>query len=287
MNYIKHILQLFLCVFVFCACEKSKTYDSQGYAIAKVKDRILTNEDVERQIPKGVSSADSMIRAESIMRKWVIDILMDDVAYNNIGDDKAEIDNLVNEYRRSLIRHRYQERIIRDKVSADISEAEQLVYYEENKEQFVLSENLIKGLFVKVSISAPGLDNVRKWYVSDSEESIEKIEKYSLQNAIIYDYFYDNWVRFDEVMEKIPHKISNPVQFLKVNNHLEVSDSTHMYFLNISDKLLVGNVAPFDYTRTQIQNMMANKRKIEYLREFGDNLYNDAIRKGMVKFIKE
>ena len=255
--------------------------------MVRVKDKTLTREDIERQIPKGISSGDSLIRAESIVKKWIIDMLMDDVAHQNIGDDKNEIDNLVNEYRRSLIRHRYQERIVKDKVSAEINEAEQLAYYEENKEQFALSENLIKGLFIKVSVSAPGLDNVRKWYVSDSEESVERIEKYSIQNAIIYDFFYDNWVRFDEVMEKIPHKISNHAQFLKLNKHLEVSDSTHVYFLNISDKLLVGNIAPFDFSMTQIQSMMANRRKIDSLREFGEGLYNDAIRKGMVKFVSE
>ena len=287
MEFVKHHHLFILCVFLFFACGKSKTDQSQGYAIVKVKDRVLTREEIERQIPKGASSADSLVRAESIVKKWIVDILMDDVAYQNVGDDKAEIDNLVNEYRRSLIRHRYQERLVKDKVSADISELDQLVYYEENKEQFTLSENLIKGLFIKVSVSAPGLDNVRKWYLSDSEESMERIEKYSLQNALIYDYFYENWVRFDEVMEKIPQKISNPAQFLKANNHLEVSDSAYVYFLNISEKLLVGNVAPFDYTRTQIQNMLANKRKIDYLREFGENLYKDAVRKGSIKPVTE
>ena len=283
----KRIPLFISCVFVLFACEKSRIDQSQGYVLVKIKDRVLTREDVERQIPNGVSSADSMVRAESLVKKWVIDVLMDDVAYQNVGDDKVEIDNLVNEYRRSLIRHRYQERIVNDKISADINEYDQMAYYEENKGQFVLDANLIKGLFVKVSASAPGLDNVRRWYVSGSEESLEKIEKYSLQNAIIYDYFYDHWATFDEVMEKVPYKVSDPTRFLNLNSHLEVSDSTHVYFLKISDKLLVGNVAPFDYVRTNIQAMMANKRKIDYLREFGENLYVDAVKKGAVKFVAE
>ena len=257
---------------------------SQGSVMVKVKDRVLTREEIERQIPKGASSSDSLMRAESLMKKWIIDILMYDVANQNIGDDKAEIDNIVAENRRSLVRHRYQERIVKDKISADISEYDQIKYYDDNKEQFVLDANLIKGLFVKVSASAPELNNMRKWYVSGTEESLEKIEKYSIQNAIIYDYFYDHWKTFDEVMEKIPHQVSNSVQFLKYNDHLEVSDSTHVYFLKISDKLLVGNVAPYDYVKTQIQAMLANKRKIDYLREFGEDLYRDAIKKGAVRF---
>ena len=274
----------FFCFFLFLACRQSMMDQPQGSVLVKVKDRVLMREEIERQIPKGVSSSDSLMRAESLMKKWIIDILMYDIANRNIGDDKAEIDNLVAEYRRSLIRHRYQERIVKDKISADISEYDKVKYYEENKDQFILDENLIKGLFVKVSVSAPELNNMRKWYVSGTEESLEKIEKYSIQNAIIYDYFYDRWETFDEVMEKIPYKASNPVQFLKYNDHLEISDSTHVYFLKISDQLLVGNVAPYDFVKIHIQAMLANKRKIDYLREFGEDLYRDAVKKGTVKF---
>ncbi|MDR0393632.1 MAG: peptidyl-prolyl cis-trans isomerase [Tannerella sp.] len=283
----KQNLSWILCLFLIFACRKAGLEPLPGEILAKVKDQVLTREEVERMIPGNLSAADSLMRAESIIKKWTIDVLMDEAAYQNAGNDKAEIDKLVNEYKRSLMRHRYQERIIRDRVSANISEYDQMNYYEENKQQFILSQNLIKGLFLKVPVDAPGLNNVRQWYVSGSIESLEKIEKYGIQNAIIYDYFYDHWVNFEEVMAKIPKRIAHPVQFLKVNNHLEVSDSTHVYFLNISDKLLVGNQAPFDYVQVQIQNMLINKRKIDYLRAFGEDLYRDAIRNGTVKIMTE
>ena len=283
----KNLYILFVFVFLFSACREGGNPQPQGEMLVKVKDRVLTREEIEQLIPKGLSTTDSLLRAESLVKKRIIDLLIDDVAYKNIGDDKVEIDRLVNEYRRSLIRHRYQERIVKDKVSADIRESEQLAYYESNKEQFILSENLIKGLFLKIPVSAPGLDNIKTWYRSTSEESLEKIEKYSLQNALIYDFFYDHWVTFDEVMEKVPHRITNPAQFLRANNYWEVSDSVYMYFLNISDCLLVGNVAPFDFVKTQIHSMLVNKRKIDYLREFGENLYFDAVKNGSVKFVTE
>ena len=284
-KYTQLILLLFLLFPV--ACKRSGISPAQRNILVKVNDRILTRDEIEAQISKGLSPDDSLIRAESLVKKRIIDMLMDDVAYHNIGDEKTEIDRLVNEYRRSLIRHRYQERMINEKVSANIREYEQIAYYEENKEQFILNENLIKGLFLKAPLTAPGLDNVRSWYVSRTEESLEKIEKYSLQNAIIYDYFYDRWVVFDEVMERIPYRISNPAQYLKTNNHLEVSDSSYIYFLNISDRLLVGNIAPFDYVQTQIQSMLINSRKIDLLRNFGEKLYLDAVKNGSVKFVSE
>lgn len=60
-----------------------------------------------------------------------------------------------------------------------------------------------------------------------------KIEKYSVQNATIYEYFYDKWVDFDEVMDNIPIHVSNPNAFLKANKYVEVADSSYCYLLNI------------------------------------------------------
>jgi hypothetical protein len=240
--------------------------------------------EVKSMIPSGISSADSLIHAENYIKKWIIDKLTDVAAYKNIGDDRAEVDRLVNEYRRSLIRYRYQERLVKDKVSANIGEYDKLRYYEENKEQFTLSENLIKGLFLKVPVNAPKLDEVRKWYRAGNEDALEKIEKYSLQNAVTFDYFNDRWVRFEDYAVKMPQRFTDPARFLRINDHIEVSDSVFHYFLNISDKLLVGNIAPFDYVEPQIKNMLINRRKIDFLNKFGEELYKDAVKNGTVKF---
>jgi len=283
----KNIFLILQFVFLFFACDGTVITSSQREVLVKVNDRAVTRDDIEKQIPKGLSAEDSLVRAESLLKKRIIDLLMDEVAYKNMGDEKAEIDRLVNEYRRSLIRNRFQERIVNDRVSATLYESEKLAYYQKNKEQFVLSENLIKGLFIKVPVAAPGLDSLRKWYVSTADEALEKIEKYCFQNALIYDEFYDRWVVFDEVMEKVPQRIANPAQFLKTNNRIEVSDSVYMYLLNVSDRLLVGNIAPFDYVTTQIHSMLVNQRKIDYLRDFGEKLYRDATRNGKVKFVTE
>ena len=283
----KHFLLFFLIIILFTACIRFGISSTQEGILAKVNDRVITSDEIISKIPKGLSPSDSLMRAESVLKKRIIELLMDDVAYQNIGNEKAEIEKLVNEYRRSLIRHRYQERIVYDKVSATIRESDYIAYYEANKGQFILNVNLIKGLFLKVPSAAPGLDNIRKWYRSRTDESLEKIDKYSLQNAIIYDDFYDRWVDFEEVMEKIPRHISSPGQFLKVNDHLEVSDSAYVYLLNISDHLLVGSIAPFEYVKPQVYNMLVNRQKIDYLRMFGEKMYLDAVKNGKVKLITE
>lgn len=280
---VRFLFIFFASVFLFCSCRNAQTIDDSNI-LAKAKDRVLTRSDVVRMIPRGTSSADSLLIAENYIKKWTKDVLVYDVAERNLGDEKAEIDRLVDEYRYSLLRYRYQERLVKERLSANIRETDKLNYYDENQKKFILDKGIIKGLFLKVPIDAPGLNEVKSWYKSAKEDDLEKIEKYSIQNAIIYDYFYDRWVDFDEVMGNIPFRITDANSFLKNNKTVEVSDSTYCYMLNISDYIAPGSVAPYEYVEPTIVELLINQKKMEFLRNFENELYEDAIKKGDVVF---
>jgi hypothetical protein len=57
--------------------------------------------------------------------------------------------------------------------------------------------------------------------------------------------------------------------------------------LNIKEFLPKGDVAPFEYASPQIIEMLINLRKVDFLKEFEEELYNDAVRSGDVKFQTE
>lgn len=267
---------------IFSACRP--TVKEETDILVEVEGLTLTRSEVEKVIPQGSTPADSLLMAENYIKKWITDILIYEVAEHNLGKDEKEVNRLVEEYRRALLRHRYLEGMVHSKLSAEIRENDRRSYYQEHIQKFILDRHLIKGLFIKVPVDAPGLENVRKWYKSDKLDAVENIEKYSIQNASIYDYFYDRWVDFDEALAKIPMHVSNKAQFLKTNRYVEFTDSSYCYFLNIAEHLLAGNVAPYEYAEPQIEEEMINKRKVEFLRNFEEELYRDAVRKGNVIF---
>ncbi|MDO4703722.1 peptidyl-prolyl cis-trans isomerase [Tannerella sp.] len=269
--------------YILGACRPSGAREDADILV-QVEGLSLTRSEVEKVIPQGSTPADSLLMAENYIKKWITDILIYEVAEDNLGREEAEVNRLVEEYRRALLRHRYLEGMVHNKLSAEIQESEKRQYYDENTQKFTLDKHLIKGLFIKVPFDAPGLEDVRKWYKSEKLEAVENIEKYSIQNASMYDYFYDHWVDLDEALAKIPTRISNKTQFLKTNKAFEFTDSTYCYFLNISEYLLAGNVAPYEYAQPQIEEVMINKRKVEFLRNFEEELYRDAVRKGSVIF---
>lgn len=270
-------------MFCFLTCQSNQmTEDSD--ILVKLDDKVLLKSEVTALIPKGSTSADSMLLADSYVKKWLKEALVYDIAQKNLGDEMDNIEQLVENYRQSLVRYRYQEKLIKEKLSDEIRESDKMSYYEENPQKFSSDKNLIKGLFLKVPVDAPNVNKVREWYKSSSETSIENIEKYSVQYANIYEYFYDKWVDFDEIMDNIPEHVSNPVLFLKNNKSLEVKDSLFFYFLNIKQYLPVGSVEPYDYAEPEIKDILINQRKLEFLRNFENELYTDAIRKNRIVY---
>ena len=120
------LVGLFLCVMcVVGGCNQQPSLsDAQGLVV-KLHDRGLSRESLLQALPKRLSSADSLIWTESYLKQWIKDELVYDVAQRNMDDEtKAEIDRLVDSYRRSLVRYRYQEQLVKERLSANITEAE-------------------------------------------------------------------------------------------------------------------------------------------------------------------
>lgn len=275
---------IFVSFFIFLACKNGSS--SADDLIVSIGNNILTKEEIQSAIPSGTNSEDSIIIANSYIQKWIRDILLYNIASNNIKD-KNEIEQLVENYRKSLVSYQYQEQLLNEKISSDIAEEEIIKYYEENGNIFILEQNLIKGLFLKIPSNAPNINKIKDWYKSTSVKDLENIEKYSLQYAINYDYFYDRWVNLDEILSKIPNNSSNRMEQLMKEKCLITSDSTYSYFLNVTQILSVGDKAPYEYAKANIKKIILNQKRLDFIHQFEEDLYQSALKKGEVKFYED
>ena len=121
----------------------------------------LYHEDLQAVLPAGLSKDDSLLFAEHYIRNWAEDVLLYKKAQSNIPNS-GEIDKLVENYRKALIMHAYQQALINQTLSEEISETELADYYEKHQELFKVESPLIKGLFIKVPLTAPQLGSVRR-----------------------------------------------------------------------------------------------------------------------------
>ena len=244
--------------------------------LVEVSGEFLYKEDLQAALPLNISKDDSVLFAEHYIRNWIEDALLFDKAEGNIPDND-KISKLVENYRRALIMHTYQEELVNQKLANDISEEEINAYYEKNKELFRLDNPLVKGLFIKVPLSSPDLGNVRVWYRKNNQDVIEKLEKYSLRNAVSYDYFYDRWTSVPDVAAKIPLKVlDTDANYLDKNRNVEVKDTAYCYFLHIEDFLGKDKQKPLDFARDEIKEILINLKRVEFINKVKEDLYQRA-----------
>lgn len=244
--------------------------------LVEVSGEFLYKEDLQAALALNISKDDSVLFAEHYIRNWIEDALLFDKAEGNIPDND-KISKLVENYRRALIMHTYQEELVNQKLANDISEEEINAYYEKNKELFRLDNPLVKGLFIKVPLSSPDLGNVRVWYRKNNQDVIEKLEKYSLRNAVSYDYFYDRWTSVPDVAAKIPLKVlDTDANYLDKNRNVEVKDTAFCYFLHIEDFLGKDKQKPLDFARDEIKEILINLKRVEFINKVKEDLYQRA-----------
>jgi hypothetical protein len=221
--------------------------------------------------------------AENFIRAWVNENLLYNIAASNL-ENKQNIDQLVENYRKSLIIYQYEEQLVNEKLSNEIDEQSLYDYYDQNKDKLKLERSLVQGLFLKVPVNAPQLNEIRRGYRSTDAAARENLERYALSNAVIFDYFTDRWVDFNDLMNNFPGGILSREDLIVRKRAMERQDDEFFYFLNITDFLQPGDNAPYEYAKATLREMLVNQRKIDFLRKTEEDLYQRALNKGEIIF---
>lgn len=278
-----YLLIIVLSAFFSCT---NKTADTTRQKLLEVEGKFLYLDQIQEIMPPNVSAKDSAEIAESFIRKWVTDVLLYENAKRNITN-KEEIDQLLEDYRKSLIIHQYQQKLLQERLPKEPSEEEIKAFYDKYKDQLVLKENVIQGILLVTPANAPQLANVRSWVQSGNTKALENIEKFSMQHAISYDYFAEKWVPFSEILKKLPLQLEDQANYLSGRRFVDLSDSTKHYFLSIKASKLVGQTEPYEMAKPKIVNLIMNKLKADFISNFENDIYNDAIKNESVTFFNK
>lgn len=272
-------ITVFLLITLLCCGACKDKHNHKGKTpLVEVDGNFLYSEDLMSVLPVGLSKDDSILFAEHYIRSWAEEILLFEKAESNIPGN-VDVDQLVENYRKALIMHTYQQELINQKLKGEIPEQEIADYYEQNKDLFKLEHPLVKGLFIKVPLTAPQLNNVRKWYKSEKQDAVEHLEKYSLQNAVKYEYFYNKWVSVIDVLDMIPLKTDAPEEYVNKNRHVELKDTAFHYFLNITDYRGVGEEKPYEFAHSEVRDLLVNQKQVDFMEQVKTDLYQRAVDK--------
>lgn len=255
----------------------------KGEPIAKVGEKILTMEELSKNIPDYLDAPDSIIWAEDFIKKWVQRELLLMKAEENLKIEMKDVETELQEYRNSLIVYRYKNELMKQKLDTVVSDDQVLKYFNEHRGSFKLNRNIVKAIYIKIPVEFSSPEKIKDLCSANDAESVSKLNEYCVSYAKAYDRFNDQWIAADMVLRNTPAQITDQGYFISKTKFIESSDINYYYIVCIRDYRLIGETAPVEYVKNEIKNLILSKQKIEFLKQIEKDVYKEGLDKNKVK----
>jgi hypothetical protein len=232
---------------------------------------------------QNLSSEDSLIVLTDYVNRWAKNQAVLLHAEKNLSDDEKNLNKEIDDYRTSLLVHKYEQAYIRAKMDTTVNPAEIEQFYKDNPDNFQLPGMLVKALYIKAANDFKNIDKIRQLYRSNREKDIEELEKISINGVEAYSMFNDKWINLNEVTAPLPGATDiyeNRAIRMRV---IEDSDDKYTYFIKINDISMKGTVAPLEHVKADITGIILNRRKINLIRQMENTVFNDAMNRNEIK----
>jgi hypothetical protein len=195
------------------------------------------------------------------------------MAEENLDESQRDLSKELEEYRNSLLIHRYQQQLLNQKLDTVLTDADIRSYFDIHPEKFTLDYSIVKAVYVEIPKNLAKSDQIKRWMSENTIRSMSELESYSFQYASKYDHFNNDWVDLNTILARIPGSKDEPEQILKNSKFHQFSDLNNYYFLLINDYILAGEKAPYDFVKDRIESLILNSRKMEFLQDLEKNIY--------------
>jgi len=273
----KFIIILLAVLLTVFSCNFFKESDDRT-PIARVNKAYLYVEDIDDLLSDGTSKSDSTILVGNYINRWATQQLLIDGASINLNESKQEeFDRLVKQYERDLLSKAYIEALVKKNIDTVVSLTEAEKMYESNQDNFRLNEELIQFRYINVDETISDLKDIKQRFKRFNEDDKKVLDSISIQFKS-YSLNDSIWIKVNQAIHKIPVlTLENKEQLLKKTNFIELKDSLGLYLMQINKVLLRNDIAPLEYIKPTIDQIVINKRKLELVKQLEKDITKDAI----------
>ena len=254
--------------------------DKSDQIVARVNDDYIFNSDLKKVLPENLSFEDSILFTNNFINNWAKRKLLFEKALINLDEsEQNELFDLIDTYKNEIFSYAYQEKIVKSTMDTIINERSIVDYYDLNKSNFKLNQEIIKARYLILNNKNYNLKEVTNRFRSYKPKDLIFLDSISLQfNAF---YFNDStWINKDIFFSKFP-EINNRLKQNITNNKLfyKFQDSLELYLIKIIDYKNKNDIAPFDFIKPTLKQVLINKKKLEFISKFEKEIIEDALQK--------
>lgn len=245
--------------------------------IARVNDSYLYLEDITGVVPENADKIDSTAIVKAYITGWATEQLLLGQAKLNLPYNTQErFQKMVKEYERNLFTEAYKNTYVSKQLDSTVSDGAIQRFYEENKENFHLNNELLKVRYISLNKDYTGTKEVTELLKRFEEEDKEELNRISYQFKQIN--LNDSvWVKKDVLLAEFPI-LKERVEELKKARFIELQDSIGVYLLKVEDRLERNDIAPLAYIEPTIKQILLNAQKLELIKKLEKDITKDAVK---------
>ena len=268
----------FLLLIVFVSSCQLKEVSSDKI-VARVNNQYLYASEVNDHIRANLSSADSTSMAKNYINAWVKEqLLLEKAVFNLNPSQQTSLENLIRQYRNDIFIKTYQEEWLKSRMDTLVTPQEIEAYYKENKQNFKLHQDLVRGRYVQLPLANFNKASVSRALRRFNDSDRNYLDSISLQfNSA---YLNDSvWFRpqafFNRINRSSPQEYD---RYLKSKRFFEIEDSIDLYLVFVKEVRRRNEIAPLSHINPTLKQILLNKRKLETMIQFDNDILEQAIK---------
>ena len=248
----------------------------RGEVVARVGDHKLHRSQLEAYVPTGVSAEDSARLARRYIEAWAQYLLLLDMAEEQLSASEKDVKKELEEYRRALLKYRYEQLYIDRRLDTLITDEEIQRYFAENTARFRLDRPVFKARYLIIPADAKSLKTLKGKMSSDDELEVMEADSLAAMSAIRYVDSSDTWMDAITLAQELGTDYRTLVSAIK-NHFAELPDENgNLRIAYICDMVPEGKTAPLEYCRDHIRDLILSGRKHSLEVALEQDLLEDA-----------
>ena len=270
----KRLITINLLSLLLGSCSNFSNNNSNNL-VARAGENFLYEDD----LPKYVSTDDSLIKISNFIETWAKEKVLYDLSIINLSQSKrTQINQLIENYKVDLYINSYKDLIVNSRIDSIVTNQQIDSFYSMNSNNFKLNENLMKYRYVKVPDDNININRIRRYIVRMNEQDRYFLDSLNFQFA---DLKLDDSIWFTE------RDIISSINFISQNNKsrylikdrlFTIQESNYTNFFIVDDLLKSGNIPPKSYLYDRIKSTIINQRKLDILKSINTEILNDALK---------
>lgn len=271
---------------MFASCKTISDFLDKGEVVARVGEAKLMMEELQRVIPNGISPEDSSLFAKQYIDTWALDHVYMEVAEQQLSAAELDVSQELEAYRRSLLKYRYEQLYVNQRLDTLVSEEQVREFYEKNTDRFILKQPIVKARFMTVMNDLPNLKTIKKKMSSSKVDDMMEADSLATMSALKYISWNDAWVDAIVLAKEFGPDAPSVMSSIR-KGWIEKKESKDVKNIAyISEVIPAGKKAPREYCAQLIKDMIISARKQELISNLEQDLLKDARESGKFEILK-